>query len=112
MAVLLASGSATSVAANTKTSNLITGRNQFLGKGKITLVAKASATGLNTSLYVQGTALADDQVVAFTGTAGTISVKDNVIVEQAVNGGTAELYFRNTTGGAITIDYFVYFTPM
>ena len=35
MAILIASAMTLSTAAYTKTANLITGRNQFLGKGRI-----------------------------------------------------------------------------
>lgn len=112
MAVVVASGSAFSVAANTKSSDQVTGRNQYVGKGRIQLIAKTSATGMNYTLNVGGVALMDDQIIPFTGTAGTMSVNDNIVVDQVVQGGRVELYLRNTTGGALTNDYVVLFTPM
>ena len=112
MAIVVASGSAVSVAANTKSADQVTGRNQYVGKGRIQLIAKTSATGMNYTLNVGGVALVDDQVVPYTGTAGTISVNDNVILDQVVAGGRVELFLRNTTGGALTNDYLIYFTPM
>jgi hypothetical protein len=112
MAIVVASGSATSTAANTKSADLVTGRNQYVGKGRIQLIAKASATGMNCILNVGGVALVDDNSIAYTGTAGTISVNDNVVVDQVVSGGRVEFFLRNTTGGALTTDYFIYFTPM
>lgn len=112
MAIVVASGSAVSVAANTKSSDQVSGRNQYVGKGRIQLIAKTSATGMNYTLNVGGVALIDDQIVPYTGTAGTLSVNDNVILDQVVSGGRVELYLRNTTGGALTNDYIVYFTPM
>ena len=112
MAIVVTSGTAVSTAANTKSADQVTGRNQYIGKGRIQLVAKGSATGMNATLNVGGVALIDDQSVLFTGTAGTISVKDNVLVDQNVAGGRVELYLRNTTAGALTTDYIVYFTPL
>lgn len=112
MAIVVASGSAVSVAANTKSSDQVSGRNQYVGKGRVQLIAKTSATGMNYTLNVGGVALIDDQIVPYTGTAGTLSVNDNVILDQVVSGGRVELYLRNTTGGALTNDYIVYFTPM
>lgn len=67
---------------------------------------------MNITLNVGGVALMDDNAITFTGTAGTLSVNDNVLVDQAVNGGRVELFLRNTTGGALTTDYVIYFTPM
>jgi len=112
MAVVIASGTAVSTAANTKSSDLISGTYQFIGKGKVTVIAKGSATGMNITCLVGGIALVNDNAIPYTGTAGTISVNDNVMTSQVMNGGRVELYLRNTTGGALTTDYLVYFDPM
>lgn len=112
MAIVVTSGSAESVAANTKSSDFVSGRNQYVGKGRIQLIAKSSATGMNYTLNVGGVALVDDQVCPFTGTAGTLDVNSNVMIDQVVSGGRVELFLRNTTGSAITNDFIVYFTPM
>lgn len=112
MAIVVASGSAVSTAANTKSADQVAGRNQYVQKGRLQVIAKASATGLNMTLNVGGVALVDDNVIPYTGTAGTISVNDNVVLDQVVAGGRVELFLRNTTGGAVTCDYLVYFTPM
>jgi hypothetical protein len=112
MAIVVASGTAVSTAANTKSADQVTGRNQYVGKGRIQLIAKGSATGIYMTLNCGGVALADDNPVPYTGTAGTISVNDNVMVDQVVSGGRVELFLRNVTGGALTTDYIVYFTPM
>jgi len=112
MAILIASAMTLSVGAYSKTANLITGRNQFLQKGRIQVITKNSAIGTNLSLSIGGVPLVDDQAIPFTGTTGTMSVKDNVLVDQVIAGGTAEMYLRNTTVGALTNDYAVYFTPM
>lgn len=111
MAVVVASGTAVSTAANTKSADQVSGSYQFVGPGKITLVAKGSATGMYLTCLVGGVALINDQAVPYTGTAGTISVNDNIICSQRMKGGRVELYLRNTTGGALTTDYIILFDP-
>lgn len=111
MAVVIAAGTAVSTAANTKSADQVSGTYQFVGKGKITLVAKGSATGMYLTCLVGGVALISDAPVPYTGTAGTISVNDNIVASQLMNGGRVELYLRNTTAGALTTDYLVLFDP-
>ena len=112
MAILVASGVTTSTAANTKSADLVTGRNQYVGKGKLVLVARGSAAGMNCTLNVGGVALSDVLAIPFFGTTGALSIKDHVVIEQVVAGGRVEFFLRNTTGGALTTDYAIYFTPM
>jgi len=111
MAVVINSQTALSTAANTKTSDLVSGTYQFVGKGKITLAAKGSATGMNITCLVGGVALVNDQAIPYTGTAGTISINDNIITSQVMNGGRVELYLRNATAGALTTDILLLFEP-
>jgi len=111
MAIVVASGLSTP-GANTKTADLISGTYQFIGRGTVTLVAKGSAAGINATLMVGGVALVNDNAVLFTGTAGTLSVNDNILASQQVNGGRVELYLRNTTAtSGTTCDYLVLFQP-
>ncbi len=112
MAVLVASTSALSVSANAKSADQVSGQYQYSGRGKYTLAVKASATGLNVTCAVGGIALVNDLAIPFTGTAGTISLADNVLVSQLMNGGRVELTFRNTTAGAITVDSQLVYDPM
>ena len=112
MAILVASDVTLSTAANAKTADLITGRNQYIGKGRIVLLAKGSAAGMNCTLNVGGVAIVDDQKIPYFGTTGTLDSVANVVVDQVVAGGRIEFFLRNTTGGALTTDYLVYFTPM
>jgi len=112
MAILIGSAMTLSTAAYTKSANLITGRNQFLQKGRIVVIARGSAIGMNLSVSIGGVPLIDDQPLPFIGTTGALSSKDHVIVDQVIAGGTAEMFLRNTTVGALTTDYAVYFTPM
>lgn len=112
MAIVVASGLSTP-GANTKTADLISGTYQFIGKGKVTLVAKGSAAGINASILVGGVAIVNDMPVLYTGTAGTVSINDNILASQVMNGGRVELYLRNTTATAgTTCDYLVLFEPM
>ena len=109
MAIVVASGTAVSTAANTKSADQVSGTYQFIGKGKVTLIARGSATGMNATLFVGGVPLINDNAIPYTGTAGAISVNDHVVASQLMAGGRIELYLRNTTGGALTTDYIVYF---
>jgi hypothetical protein len=112
MAIPIATGMTVSTAAYTKTADLISGRNQYVGKGRIQLLARGSVIGMNATLNVNGVALIDDLPLPFIGTTGALSVNDHVIVDQIVNPGRVEFFLRNTTAGAVTTDYAVYFTPM
>jgi hypothetical protein len=112
MAIVVASGSAVSTAANTKSADQVSGEYQYVGRGKFTLVAKGSATGMNITCAVGGISLSNDKAIPYTGTAGTIDTTANVIASQVMNGGRVELFLRNTTGGALTTDYILYFEPM
>jgi hypothetical protein len=112
MSVVVGSGTALSTAANTTTANLVAGTYEFVSKGKVTLIAKGSATGMYLTLLVGGATLVNNQPIPYTGTAGTVSVNDNVICSQMVNGGRTEFYLRNSTAGALTTDYIIYFDAM
>jgi Tfp pilus assembly major pilin PilA len=111
MAIVVTSGIYTT-SANTKSADLVSGTYQFIGKGKVTLIAKASATAPAITCLVGGIALVNDQKIPYTGTAGTISVNDNIITSQVMNGGRVELYIREITGGTPTVDYMLMFEPM
>jgi len=111
MAITIASGTTISTAANTKSADLITGQYQFVGKGKVTLVARGSATGMNASLSVGGIALHNDLPLPYFGATGALSINDHVVCSQVMNGGRVEFFLRNTTGGALTTDYTILFEP-
>ena len=115
MAITVASGTTLSLTTGLKSADLIVGRNQYVGKGRIQLVAKASASaalGIRVTLNVGGVALMEDQICPYGGTTGTLSVRDNMIVDQVVSGGRIEMFARNDSAGTLTFDYFVLFTPM
>jgi hypothetical protein len=112
MAMTIASGLSTP-GANTKTADLVSGSLQYVGKGRVTLVSKGSAAGINATCLINGVAIINDLPVVFTGTAGTISVNDNIVATQIMGGGRVELYLRNTTATAgTTCDYMLLYDPM
>lgn len=112
MAIVVSSGSATSLAANTKSADRVSGQYQHVGRGKFTLIALSSVTGMNVDCKVGGISLVSDEVIPYTGTAGTIDTSAHVVASQVLNGGRVELFFRNTTAGAITTDHILLFEPM
>jgi len=115
MAIVVASGTTTSTAAGAKSADLVTGRNQYVGKGRIQLVARgsaAAATGMRCTLNVGGVALIDDQMIPYAGTTGQMSVRDHMVLDQVVAGGRVEFFLRNDSAGALTTDYLIIFTPM
>jgi len=111
MAVVINTQTALSTAANTKTADLVSGQYEFVGRGKFTLAALGSATGMNVELRVGGVTIIADQPIPWTGTAGGLSISDNVMASQTLNGGRVELFLRNTTGGALTTDSILLFDP-
>ena len=114
MAVTVATGTTLSLATGVKSAELVTGDNQYVGKGRIQLVVKqsaAAATGIRATLTVGGIPLVNDQAIPFAGTTGTLSINDNMLIDQMVGGGRVGLTFRNDSAGTLTTDYLLLFTP-
>ena len=111
MAVVIDTETALSTAANTKSADLVSGQYEFVAKGVFTLACLGSATGMNVELRIGGITIVGDQPVPWTGTAGGLSIADNVMASQQLNGGRVELFIRNTTGGALTMDLILLFEP-
>jgi hypothetical protein len=109
--ITIASGVTVSTAANTKSADLISGTYQFIGKGTVTLACRGSAAGMNATLSVGGVPLCDDLPLLAFGATGGLSIKDHIQVSQAVTGGRVQFFLRNTSGGALTTDYVLYFEP-
>ena len=98
--------------AYTKSANLITGRNQFLPKGNVVIVAAGSIAGINCSFVVGGVAIVDDLAIPYFATTGGLDAGRHIVASQSIAGGVAEFYVRNTTATAgTTVDYTVLFTP-
>lgn len=111
MAIVVVSGMGISTAANTKSADQVSGVNQFVGAGAISLYARGSATGMNHTLAINGVPLVDDQPISFFGATGSMSKVDHEIITQRVTGGRVQYFLRNTTAGALTTDYLITFTP-
>ena len=115
MAIVVASGVTLSLTAGTKSADLVTGRNQYVGKGRLQLFAvesAAAATGIRATVNVGGVALVDDQMVPYAAATGSLDSNAHAIVDQVVSGGRVELLFRNDSAGTLTVDYLLTFTPM
>lgn len=114
MGVVIAAGTAVSTAANTKSSDQVSGTYQFLPfDAEVTIIARGSATGMNVLLFANGQALMNDQAIPYTGTAGAISEMDHEIASFPIPAGSrVEFYLRNTTAGALTTDYLVKAEPI
>ena len=111
MAVTIVAKTTFSVAGNAKSVDQVTGQYENVGKGKIILALLSSATGLNVTLSIGGITVVNDQPIPWFGTTGGLSLADNVMVAQELNGGKVEMFLRNTTGGALTVDYQLMFEP-
>lgn len=111
MAFPIANGMALSTAANATSAELISGSWQQLPRGRLTLVARGSATGMNATMQVGPYVVMNDQPIPYFGATGALSINDHVVLSQNVNGGYLSLKIRNTTGGALTTDYQVLFEP-
>jgi len=114
MAINVASSTTLSLATGVKSAEQVSGDNQYIQKGTIQLVAKASAaaaTGIRATLTVGGVSLMNDALIPFAGTTGTLSRLDNEVINQMVAGGRVSLTFRNDSAGTLTVDYQLLFTP-
>ncbi len=112
MALVIHTETALSTAANTKTADLVSGQYEFVGKGKFTVAALGSATGMNVELRIGGITVIGDQAIPWTGTAGGLDISAHVMASQVLNGGRVELFLRNTTAGALTVDLILLFEPL
>jgi len=114
MAIVVASSTTLSLATGVKSAEQVSGDNQYVQRGRIQFAAKAqtaAATGIRATLTVGGVPLVNDQLVPFAGSTGTLSINDNMIVDQMVAGGRVGLTFRNDSAGTLTVDYWLGFTP-
>lgn len=114
MAIVVASANTLSLTTGAKSAEQVTGDNQYIQKGRIQLVVKASAaaaTGIRATLTVGGIPLMNDQIVPFAGSTGSLSINDNMVLDQMVGGGRVGLTFRNDSAGTLTTDYLLLFTP-
>lgn len=109
MAIVVATQTGLSVSANSKSTDQITGTYQFVPTDcQLVVYGRSSATGMNVQLFVNGQALMNDLAVPFFGTSGALSKNDHEIASFDIAAGSRiEFFARNTTGGALTIDFSV-----
>jgi len=112
MALIINTETALSTAANVKSADLVSGQYEFVKRGKFTIAALGSATGMNVELRIGGITIIGDQAIPWTGTAGTLDLSAHVMASQVLEGGRVELFIRNTTGGALTTDLILLFEPL
>lgn len=95
------------VAANSTSTNRVSGlTHEFLdGPATLVLAAAAAAVGLNCSLIVAGQALVDDQSVSQANRFPVLP--DDIVASEDVAGGRILLRFRNTTAGAIIVHWVI-----
>lgn len=103
------SQAALSVAANSTSANVLAGQlDEFLaGPAAISLAAAASAAGMRATLSVGGRLVIDDQAISG---ANRFPILPDDLVAAGVAGVPGErliLRFRNTTAGALTVDWAV-----
>jgi hypothetical protein len=101
-----------SLGANAVSTNQVQGTlEEFITRASyIRLAACSSATGINGTLIVGRTALCNDQFVSLANRFPIIP--DDVVIEHSVNRGRMVLTFRNTTAGALTVNWFVDVVPL
>jgi len=111
MAIVVLSLLASSLTTGLKSADLVSGYNQNVGAGTISLYALSSATGMTHTLAINGVPLVDDQPIPWFGTTGTMKKLDNEILTQRIAGGRVTYNLRNPTGGTLTADVLITFTP-
>lgn len=101
-----------SVAANTRTANVLAGQQfEFLpARSSVQLRAASSATGIRADLNIGGEQLAVDTLVPPTNRF-PIAPDDTMVTAAGLRGERLFLTFRNTTAGALTVQYAVEIMP-
>lgn len=107
--------SSISVPANSTVANVVAGLlHEFVARPSAMRVgASSAATGVNGTALVSGPSgqkiLMNDQLVPFTNRYPQIP--EDVVVQGTVPPGRVVLTFRNTTAGAIVVNWFVDVVP-
>jgi len=99
-------GQAVSVAANSVSTNQVAGQlYEFLRRNTTVLLAAcSSAAGLNCTLIIGGRIMVNDQPISQANRFPTIP--DDVVTQEVGRAGERIiLTFRNTTGGALTVNW-------
>jgi hypothetical protein len=101
-----------SVAANTRSANVLAGQQfEFLpARASVQLRAASAATGIRTDFNLGGEQLAVDTLVPPTNRF-PIAPDDTMVTTTGVKGERLFLTFRNTTAGALVVQYVVEIMP-
>lgn len=101
-----------SVAANSKTANVLAGQQfEFLpSQAAVQLRAASAATGVRADFNIGGEQLAVDTLVPPTNRF-PIAPDDTMLSSSGLGGERLFLTFRNTTGAAIVVQYAVEIMP-
>lgn len=99
-------GQALSVAANSVSTNQVAGQlYEFLsGRTKLVFAAASSAVGLNATLLLGGRAVLNDAPIS---QANRFPLLPDDIVIREIASGRIVLTFRNTTAGALTVNWLI-----
>jgi hypothetical protein len=100
-----------SVGANAVSTNQAQGTiEEFITRPSyVRLAATSSATGVNATLIVGRTALCQDQLMSAANRFPIIP--DDVVIEHIINRGRLIVTYRNTTAGALTVQWFIDVVP-
>jgi len=81
--------------------------------GILKIIANATGTGAVVTIAAQNVQIAQEQPVSAGGVAGTLPNEFTVspIIEPVKKGDRISVRFRNTSGGAVTVQGIVDFTP-
>jgi hypothetical protein len=98
-------GQAVSVAANAVSANQLAGQlYEFLDRpAGVLLCACSSAVGINATLIIGGVAVLNDQPISQANRFPIIP--DDIVTEEGPVTGRMILTFRNTTAGALTVNF-------
>lgn len=98
------SDAALSVAANALSANIYAGKLfEFVGQCVVRIRASASAAGLLIRVLANGVTVVDDQAIA--GDNLWPKLPDHMVIQFPFGGGRLLGFFRNTTGGALTVNH-------
>jgi len=97
------SDAALSIAANSVSANIYAGKLfEFVSACVVRIRASASAAGLLFRMLANGVTVVDDQAVA--GDNVWPKLPDHLVIQYPFGGGRLLAFFRNTTGGALTVN--------
>lgn len=95
----------------TESSNLVSNTFDYIGPGRLTIYAKSSAAAVKINCFINGQQVLRNNECPFTGTAGTLDMSANMMIQLGTAGGRVEITVQATTGTP-TMDLLVQFDPI